>query len=252
MFLQIGNDAVDLADHRVEPLRVRADGLPRFARAAITAADVEHAPVSVAGPRRRVEDEIAERVNAGVELDTQQFACGSLERAVGDVGIGPFDEHAIAQDLAGRRDGLRRLVAAHVEAGRARGVGRRRRIDRRVFDVHRVEPAVLPVIRIELHAHEAVGIAGLVREAVEQSGATFAAVEIEIDRELLRRFVEDVQRAVEIVNEEPVRAAGLLAQSVRARQHPVRLAFAVELSRDRQFQIVLHLEHQRRHARRRP
>ena len=170
--LEIRDDAVDLPDHRIETLRVGPDGLPRFARAAVTAADVEHAPVRVAGPRRRVEDEIAQRMDARVELDAHQLAGGSLERRVADVGIGPFDQHAVAQDLAGRGDGLRRLVAAHVETGRARRVWRRRRVDRRVFDVHGVEAAVPPVVRVELDADETVGVAGFVREAVEESGVT--------------------------------------------------------------------------------
>jgi hypothetical protein len=44
------------------------------------------------------------------------------------------------------------------------------------------------------------------------------------------------------VDEEPVRAAGFLAQGVHARQHAVRLPLAVELSRDRQLHEVPDLE----------
>ena len=221
--LEIRDDAEDLSDQRVETLRIGPDGLPRFARAAVTAADVHHAPLGIARPCRRIENEIAHRMDARVELDAHQLAGGALERRVADVGVGPFDQHAVAQDVAGRCDGLRRLVAAHVETGRARRVGRCRRVDRWVFDVHRVEPAVPAVVRVELDADEAVGVAGLEREAMEESGVTLAAVEVEIDRELLRSFVEDVERSVQIVDEQSIRAAGFLAQCIDARQHAVGL-----------------------------
>src|ERR1043165_9210962 len=98
---------MDLADHRIEPLWVGANRLTRLPRAAVAAADVEHAPVGVAWPRRGIEDEIAERMDASVQLHAHQLARRSFERGVGRARIGPLDEHAFAQNLAGRGDRLR-------------------------------------------------------------------------------------------------------------------------------------------------
>ena len=78
----IGHDAQDLADERVEPLRVLPNLARLLTRTAVAARDIEHAPVRIAGPRRRIEDEIALGMDARVGLDAQQLARGPFERRV--------------------------------------------------------------------------------------------------------------------------------------------------------------------------
>ena len=73
-------------------------------------------------------------------------------------------------------------------------------------------------------------------------GRAAEPVEIEVDGELLRLLVEDVERAVEIVDEEAP-AAGLLAHEVDPGQLPSRV-LPVQLARDRQLRVVLELERQ--------
>ena len=92
VLVQIGNDAEDLAFEVVEPLRVGPDRHDRrFARRAVAAFEVEHAPVGIAAPRRRIEDQIAHRVTARIELHAQQLAGRAFERRIRRVRIGPLD-----------------------------------------------------------------------------------------------------------------------------------------------------------------
>ena len=170
----------------------------------------------------------------------------AFERRVRDVRVGPLDEDAFALDLAWRRDRGRRLIAADVQARNVRRIRQRRPGERRLLDVNGVELAVSSIVRIELHADEAVRVADLVGELVEDAVVLLTAVEIEIGRELLRRLVEDVERPVEIVDEEARRAARFLAQRVDAREHPVGLPLAVEQPGDRHCHVVFELQRDRR------
>src|SRR4029453_4270694 len=52
---EVGDDAQDLADGRIEPLRVQAAGVALLARARIAGAEVHDAPVRIAGTRGRIE-----------------------------------------------------------------------------------------------------------------------------------------------------------------------------------------------------
>ena len=214
--------------------------------AAVARSDVEHAPFGVAGPGGRVEHQIADRVDARVELHAHDLARRALERRVRRVRVGPLDHHAFAQRRAGRLDRRAGFVSSRDEAGQMRVVGKQRTRKLGVLDVHGIEPAVAPVVRVELQADQAVGPAGLVGELVKQTGVALAPVEVEIGRELSRRLVDDVHRAVDVVDEQPVRAARFLAQRVHARQHAVALTGAIELAGDRQLDVVLDLERERR------
>ena len=94
MLAEVGDDAQDLADERVQPLPVEAVGAARVACAAVAARHVQHAPVSIARPRGRIERHVAEWMNPAVERDAEQLAGAPFERRVRDVGVGPFDQHA--------------------------------------------------------------------------------------------------------------------------------------------------------------
>ena len=106
----------------------------------------------------------------------------------------------------------------------------------------RVEDAVARVVGIELEVGEAGGEVALEGELREQARPPAEPVEVQVDRELLRLLVEDVERAVEIVDEEAP-AARLFAHEVDSGQLPHRV-LAVELTGDRQLRVVLHLEAQ--------
>ena len=243
----VGNDSQDLADERVEALRVGSHREARLAGAAVAAADVKHAPVGIAWARRRIERQVPQRMDARVEGDAKQFARGAFERRVRAVRVGPFDQHALALGRPRRRDRRCRRVTVHAQAVHARVVWRVRAPERRIFDVDRVEAPVARVLGIELQADEAAGISGVERQLVEDPRVPLAAVEIEIHGELLGRLVEDVQRPVQIVDEEAAAAARFFAQRIDPREHPVGLALAVEDAGDRHRDEI---GEPQRHARR--
>src|SRR5439155_27335893 len=91
---------------------------------------------------------------------------------------------------------------------------------------------------------EAAGETDVEREHVKEPLAPVAAVEVEVCGEFLCRLVEDIERAVQIVDEETIRASGFLAQGVLAREHAVGLSLAFELAGDRHRDVVLQLERQ--------
>ncbi len=115
VFRRIRNDAEDLADQRVESLRVRTRDRPQLARAAVTEADVHHAPFGIAAPSGRMKDHLTHRMDAVVQLHAQHFARGALERDVSKVRVGPLDQHRLESDGPRRDCRCRRLVAERPE-----------------------------------------------------------------------------------------------------------------------------------------
>src|SRR5437016_2764843 len=73
----------------------------------------------------------------------------------------------------------------------------------------------------------------------------FAAVEIKIGLERLRLLIQEKNRAVLIHDEQPIGAAGLLANRVHPRQQSVVLAHAVHSSRDWHGCVVADFQHGR-------
>ena len=246
MVRRVRNDPQDFADERVEALRVHAGAALGFARSAVAASDVEHAPLAVAAARRRVEAQVGQRVDPRVERHAHQLARRAFERRIRRTRVGPFDEHPFALDRSRRRNGRRRRVPREVQRRQVRVVGDARAGQRRILDMDRVELPVRAVVGIELNAVQAVRVADFVGELAEQTAMALAAVEVEIDGELRRRFVENVERSIEIVHEESRRAAGLLAERVDAREHAVGLSFAVQLSGDRHLDVVGDIDRHRR------
>ena len=184
-------------------------------------ADVHDAPLGIAAPRGRIERHLAQRMDGRRELHPEQLARRAFERRVGDVAIGPLDDHGFARDAEARRDGRhgrrRRRVAGQIEAGHDAGLRLGGRVDRRVFHVDRVEDAVARVVGIEDDVDQPGGEVALEGQLREQAGTPVGAVEIEIGRERLGLLVEDVERPVQVVDEEAP-AARLVAQEVDAGQ----------------------------------
>ena len=204
VFPRVRDDAQNFADERIEPLRVHANAQPRLTGSAVAAPDIEDAPLGIPTAGRRIEREIAQRMNACVELHAHQLARGAFERRVRRLRIGPLDEDAFALNGTRRRDQGRRRIPAHIQSGNVRVVRQVRTRQRRILHVNRVERSVPRIIRIELKADEAAREAGFECELVEEARASVAAVEVEIGRECPAGFVEDVQRTVQVVHEQPV------------------------------------------------
>src|SRR5206468_11165376 len=126
----------------------------------------------------------------------------------------PLDQHGFAVDLAWGLDRRRRRVPVDFQTGKVRVVRNGRSRHLRVFKMNGVEAAVLRVVWIELKADETARKSQRDRQLVEEAGLRSAAVEIQVDAELLRFLVEDVERSVQVVHEEPPRASRLLAHEV--------------------------------------
>ena len=108
-------------------------------------------------------------------------------------------------------------ICGEIETGDGAGLRFRSCDRRRVFGVNRVEDAVARVVRIEHDVDQAHGEVALEREPLVQPGTPAEAIEVQVRRELLCRLVEDVERAVEVVEEEAP-AARLLAHEVDPRE----------------------------------
>ena len=121
----------------------------------------------------------------------------------------PFDEHDLAIDPAvdgRRRHGRRRRVSGQIESWHDAAPRRRGSGCRRVFHVERVEHAIPRIVRIENDVGEPGREVPRVGELREQARPAGETVEVEILRERLRLLVEDVERSVEIVDEEAASA----------------------------------------------
>jgi len=176
---------------------------------------------------------------AAVVADAHQLAGGTFENRIGRVGVGPFDEHSLADGRAGWLNRRSHRVAGSVETGKMRIVRQRRTGELGVFQMNRVELSVAHVIGIEREADKAVGETGIGGKLVKQAGAAVAAVEIEIGSEFSGRLIEYVQRTVEVIDEPAIlRAARLLANEVDAREQTHHLAFAVHRAGHRHGGIV--------------
>ena len=193
MVREIRDDAQDLPEEGVQPLRVEALAAARITGTAVAAGDVQHAPVGIAGPGSRIERNVAERVDPAVQWNAQQLAGAALERRVRDVRVRPFDEHAFVVGRSRRRDRRRGRVAGDIETGDALIVRRQPPRQRDLLEMNGVEAPVARVLGIDLEADEAARQAGVRRELVEQAGAGPAAVEVEIGRGALRARIDDVE-----------------------------------------------------------
>ena len=215
---EIRNDAEDLADERIQPLRVETVAATRITGAAIAAGNVQHAPVGVAGARGRIERDVAERMDPAVEGNAKQLAGAALEGRVRGIRVRPFDQHAFVVDRSGRRDRRGGRVAGDIEAANALVVRYGRPGQRHLLEMDGVKAAVARIVRIQLEADEAAGQTGVRRQFVEQAGADTAAVEIEVGRGALRPWVQDIERPGEIVDEEAAGRTRLLSHDIEARE----------------------------------
>ena len=248
MRLEVRNDAQNLSDHRIETLRVEAHRGLLLAGAAIAASDVENTPVGIATSGGGIEHNLSHRMDSSIELYTHDFARRAFERGIRSCGIGPLDQDRLALDVARCWDGSRRLVARRHECGEALVVGQRRFSDGGFLDVNGVERSIRGIVGIEREAHEPVRVTRFIREAMKQSRPRASAVQVEVDGRRLRVPVDDVERAVQIVDEESPRSARLFLQRVDTRELPV-VPGGGDGTRRRHGEIVANLQRLSRGAR---
>src|SRR5688572_4507463 len=182
VFGRVWNDAQNFSDQRIEPLRIWPCDGPQFARTAVAEPDVHDAPFRVAAASRRMEHDLAHRVNAMVELHAQHFAGGTLECEVPHIGVGPLDQDRFVAYRSRRRDSRSGLVSewSEAETGNFASVRPLRSRRRDPLHVHRVELAITTVIRIELELADAAAVARIEIQTVEYAIAIAAAVEVQV------------------------------------------------------------------------
>ncbi len=100
MLAQVGHDAQDLADERVEPLRIDPAAVALIARARVPRAQVHHPPVGIAVPSDRIEGHLAQRMLRQRLLQPHQLTRRALEGRVGRIAIPPLDQHDLSIDPA--------------------------------------------------------------------------------------------------------------------------------------------------------
>ena len=120
---QVRDDAQDLADERVEPLRVQPAAVALLAGAGVAGAEVHDPPVGIAAPRDRIERHLAERMDGRRLLQAQQLSRRALERRVRRIPVLPFDQHDFAIDPSIRPSASGSPASSCSPTGR----GRRRR-----------------------------------------------------------------------------------------------------------------------------
>ena len=253
---QVGDDAEDLADERVEPLRIQPARVALFAGAGVAGAEVHHPPIGIAGPGDRIEHHLARSDGCGVGCRTRRIS-RAVPSNVAFAGFRSFHSiNTTSRSTVRGTVGVRIVgVIVYPERSRpattpvsARRVGR----NRRVLHVDRVEHAVTRVVGIELEVGEPGGEVPFECEFLKQPRPSAETVEVEIRGEGLLLLVEDVERAVEIVDKEPLPAAGLVSHEVHAGELSARV-LALELAGDRKGHVVFQLERQagrRLHGRR--
>ncbi len=208
---------------------------------------VHDPPVRIDRSRGWIERHLAQRMRSQRILHAQELPGGAFERGVRNVAILPLDQHDLAIDLpvdGRRRHGRRRRVSGQIESWHDAAPWHRRPGCRRVFHVQRVEHAVPGIVRIENDVGEASREVPRVRELREQARSAGETVEVEILGERFRLLVEDVERPVEVVDEETP-SARFIPQVVDSSQLRPRVRVGV-VGRDRQRRIVLEFQHQLR------
>ncbi len=180
------------------------------------------------------------------QLHTQHFTCRALERRVSDLPVSPLHDDHLARahrglGTIGVGSAGRGRVARQVQPGYHAGL-RHGTLSRRVgiFHVERIEDAVPRVVRIEHEVHETGREALCGRELRKQPGAITRPVEVQVWRELLRLLVEDVERTVQVGDEE-ASAARFVTKDAAARQLP-RNEIGRLVTRHRQLDIVSDFE----------
>jgi hypothetical protein len=181
-------DAEDLARRRPHVLRDTRAHAP----AAVAHGEVEQAVVGGAGPRRRVEVDLLDRVDLPREAEAQHLAARPRERVGRRVVGHPLGHHRVQE-----RGNLRRVGG---------GVGRRPRVAR-TLGVHRVERAVVLEVRVERREPEPAAHAAPREEIGRELGG-----HVQVDLRLA--VLHEVQRAVQVGHVRAARTVGQLAQAV--------------------------------------
>jgi hypothetical protein len=117
--------------------------------------------------------------------------------------------------------------------------------------VRGVELSVSRVVRVQVETVQPVPVPLHDRQLAEDAALAGIAVEIEIDRKLLRVLVEDVERSVEVADEHALRAANLFSQGIHPGEQQLVRRLAVDQAGHRHDEEVPELQRRLRHGGRR-
>src|SRR5262249_6071964 len=132
----------------------------------------------------------------------QQFAGRSFEGHIRRVRVRPFDEDALVQYRTRRKYRWSGCVTRDVEARVMRVVRSVRTWHRGIFNVNRIEFSVSSIVRIEIQRVQAAAESSFKKQLVEDARFSIASVEVQIDRGFSGGLIDDVQRTVQIRNEQ--------------------------------------------------
>src|SRR5262249_217479 len=153
-------------------------------------------------------------MNAPVVLDAHQLARSALEHVIGNVRVGPFDHDVFPLRRAKRADGRGYRVTLGFEARKTVVIRKRGSRQRGIFHVDGVKLAIVGVVRIELKADEPARQQVVDRQFVKYARMALKAIEIQVSGELLGILVENIQRSVDVIDEESLFRTWLLAQKI--------------------------------------
>src|SRR5215472_2099761 len=112
-----------------------------------------------------------------------------------------------------------------------------------------VKPAIVSVVRIELEADKSARQKLINRHAVKDSRVPGETIEIQIGGRLLGIFIHDIERPVQVVDEDPPFASGLLPEKIDPREQSGTVAGAIDRARHGEDGEVFDLERQFRGSR---
>src|SRR5215472_1507717 len=112
--------------------------------------------------------------------------------------------------------------------------------------MNRVKPAIVGIVRIELEADKSARQKLINRHAVKDSRVPGETIEIQIGGRLLGIFIHDIERPVQVVDEDPPFASGLLPEKIDPREQSGTVAGAIDRARHGQGGEVFDLERQSR------
>src|SRR5262245_27604695 len=100
VLVRVWDNPQNLAEQRIEPLRIASEWGFRLARRAVALTDVHDSPVGVSPTGGWIEHDLARRVRSTGELHAQDLAGSAFECGIRNVRVGPLDDDALDHGLA--------------------------------------------------------------------------------------------------------------------------------------------------------
>src|SRR5215471_1600411 len=167
-------------------------------------------------------------MNASIELYAQQFAGCSFEGGIRRVRVRPLYKDAFVQYRTGRAYCRSRRVTRDIKAREICVVGYVGTWQRGIFDVNRVEFSVSSIVRIEIQRVQAAAESSFDEQLAKDARFPFSSVEVQIDRGFSCVSLDDIQRTVQIRNEQTIRATRFFPQAADPREQRVVVGLSID------------------------